>query len=74
MYSAPCAGQTLPGATVMPCDVDLRRAAQQHDERRAVVAKQAGIGVEDDGLAAAASAAREPARIPASETQHEFSI
>ena len=46
MYSAPCGAQTLPGTMVMPCTVDLRGTAQQHGQCRAIVAEEAGIGVE----------------------------
>ena len=46
---------------VMAWTVDLRRAAQEHDQSRAIVAEEAGIGIEEDGILAGA-AKRSPAQ------------
>ena len=43
---------------------DLRRTAQQHDQRGAIVAEEAGIGVEEDRILAGAPKARTAQGIP----------
>jgi hypothetical protein len=51
----------------------LGGAAEQHDQRRAIVAEQPRIGVEDDDLPPV-RAEREDQQDSSHETQHESSI
>ena len=53
--------------------VDLRRTAQQHDQRGAIVAEEAGIGVEPNDILGSAPKARQH-KESRQQSQHEFSL